>query len=302
MLPNAVRIVEVGPRDGLQNEGTTLDVATRVALIEALADAGLSTIEAGSFVSPEWVPQMAGTGDVLLGLSRRPGIAYPVLVPNAKGYARAREAGAQQIAVFASASETFSQKNLNASIARSLDRYREVITSAVADNVPVRGYVSCALGCPYEGAVPLARVTDVAAALHSAGCREIALSDTVGVGTPTAARRMLVTVARHVPMNALAIHFHDTYGQALANVLACLEEGVSVVDAAVGGLGGCPFARGAAGNLATEDLLYMLDGMEISTGVRMDALLRAGALASRALGRAPASKLARLRGPLSSSR
>lgn len=298
---STVRIVEVGPRDGLQNETLTLDVETRVAFIEALADAGLTTIEAGSFVSPAWVPQMAGTADVLSALARRPDVAYPVLVPNAKGYERARAAGAREIAVFAAASETFSQKNLNASIAESLERYQSVVSSALTDGVTVRGYVSCALGCPYEGPVAVARVAEVATALHAMGCTEISLGDTIGVGTPTVARRLVVTVAERMPMSAIAVHFHDTYGQALANILACLEEGVSVVDSSVNGLGGCPYARGAMGNVATEDLLYMLDGLEIYTGVHMDALLWAGTIASRALGRPATSKLARVRGFVGSS-
>jgi hydroxymethylglutaryl-CoA lyase len=296
MLPSAVRIVEVGPRDGLQNEATTIDIDTRVAFIDALAEAGLTTIEAGSFVSPKWVPQMDGTADVLTRLARRrPGVSYPVLVPNETGYDAARAAGAREIAVFAAASETFSQRNINTTIAESLERYRIVLARASADRVTVRGYVSCALGCPFEGHVPPTRVADVASALHQMGCHEISLGDTIGVGTPTAACRLVDTVAQRVPLHALAIHFHDTYGQALANIFACLEAGVTVVDSSVGGLGGCPYAPGAAGNVATEDLLYMLDGLGISTGVHMNALLGAGEIASRALGRAPASKVARAR-------
>lgn len=291
--PRAVRIVEVGPRDGLQNEALVLPVATRVAFIEALANSGLSTIEAGSFVSPAWVPQMADSDQVLAAIRRRDGVGYPVLVPNMKGYTLARAAGATEIAVLAAASETFSQKNTNCSLTQGLERCRSVLASAADDGIRVRGYVACTLGCPYEGQVPVERVVSIAAALFAAGCEEISLGDTIGVGTPTTARNMLLGVADRVPMACLAVHFHDTYGQALANILACLECGVSVVDSAVGGLGGCPYARGASGNVATEDLLYMLNGMGVTTGVDMDGLLAAGQLISAALDRPSASKVAR---------
>ena len=295
-LPKEVRIVEVGPRDGLQNEARTLSVEARAACIEALADAGLRTIEAGSFVSPKWVPQMADSAAVLARLRERPGICYPVLVPNMQGFAAAQAAGAAEIAVFGSASESFAQRNINCSIAESLERFRPVCAAALAAGMRVRGYISCTLGCPYEGAVPVARVAEVAAVLDGFGCYEVSLADTIGVGTPLHARAMLETVAARVPMERLAVHFHDTYGQALANVFACLEAGVSVVDAAVSGLGGCPYAKGASGNLATEDLVYMLDGMDIGTGIDLGRLLDAGRMVSDALGRPPGSKLAQLHG------
>lgn len=295
-FPDAVRIVEVGPRDGLQNEAASLDVGTRVAFIEALADAGLDAIEAGSFVSPRAVPQMAGTGDVLRRLRPREDVSYPVLVPNLRGFEAAVAAGAREVAVFAAASETFSRQNINCSVADSIERFRPVAAAAVASGVRLRGYVSCVLGCPYEGEVPVERVAAVAEALAALGCAEVSLGDTVGVGTPLKARAMLRTVAGRVPLRRLAIHFHDTYGMALANVFACLEEGVAVVDSAVSGLGGCPYAPGASGNVATEDLVTMLDGMGITSGVDADRLLDAGRIASRALGRAPRSRLAIARG------
>lgn len=283
--PSAIRIVEVGPRDGLQNESAVLSVSSRVAFIELLAEAGLPSIEVGSFVSPERVPQMADSGHVLAAIHRHPAVSYPVLVPNMKGYALARAAGATDIAVFASASESFSQHNINCSIAQSLERYRSVLASAADDGIRVRGYVSCAQGCPYEGEVRVEQVASVAAALYQAGCEEISLGDTIGVGTPRSARRMIAAVAERVPIGCLAVHFHDTYGQALANILACIELGVATVDSSTGGLGGCPFAKSATGNVATEDLLYMLDGMGIRTGVRMDGVLAAGRFISGVLGR-----------------
>ncbi len=295
-IPESVRVVEVGPRDGLQNEATAVPVETRVAFIEALADAGLSAIEAGSFVSPRWVPQMAGTAEVLARLRRRPGVSYPVLVPNMQGLEAAAAAGVDEIAVFGAASESFSRRNINCSIAESLERFRPVCEAALSAGMRVRGYLSCALGCPYEGKVPVSTVTGVAAELAAMGCYEVSLSDTIGVGTPLKARAMLEAVAGHVPMNRLAVHFHDTYGQALANILACLEAGVSAVDSAASGLGGCPYAAGASGNVATEDLVYMLDGMGIRTGVDLNGLLDAGRLISDALGRPPNSKLALARG------
>ena len=296
-LPRTIRIVEVGPRDGLQNEARALPVETRVALIEALAEAGLRSIEAGSFVSPRWVPQMADTAEVLRRLPSRPGLSYPVLVPNMKGFEAAKAAGAREVAIFAAASERFSQRNINCSIAESIERFRPVAEAARAQGVRLRGYVSCVLGCPYEGEVPAERVADVAAALAALGCCEISLGDTVGFGTPLKARAMLRAVAERVPMHALAIHFHDTYGMALANIFACLEEGVAVVDSAVSGLGGCPYAAGASGNVATEDLVTMLDGMGLATGVDLDRLLAAGRIATEALGHAPRSKLAAVRKP-----
>jgi len=291
-LPDRVRIVEVGPRDGLQNEPAAVPVETRVELIERLAAAGLPAVEAGAFVSPKWVPQMADTEAVMASLTRRPETAYPVLVPNMKGYARARAAGAEEIAVFAAASETFSQRNINCSIAESVERFTEVAAAARADGVRVRGYVSCVLGCPYEGDVAPAAVARVSARLADIGCCEVSLGDTIGVGTPVKARAMVDAVAVEVPLARLAVHFHDTYGQALANILACLEAGVASVDAAVAGLGGCPYAPGAAGNVATEDVLYMLGGMGVATGVDLDAVVATGQWICGALGRAPSSKAA----------
>ncbi|GGF31530.1 hydroxymethylglutaryl-CoA lyase [Aliidongia dinghuensis] len=293
-LPTSVRIVEVGPRDGLQNEATVVPLATKVALIEALADAGLKTVESGSFVSPKWVPQMADTAEVLAAVKRWPGVAYPVLVPNLKGLEAARAAKVDEIAVFGAASESFSQKNINCSIAESLERFKPVVDAALADGLRVRGYVSCVLGCPYEGDVAPAAVARVSKALFDMGCYEISLGDTIGVGTPLKARAMLEAVAAVVPIERLAVHFHDTWGQALANILACLELGVAVVDSAVAGLGGCPYAKGATGNVATEDVVYMLDGMGIATGVDLLKLAAAGRLITAAIGKAPASKVAQV--------
>ncbi|MFZ1426149.1 MAG: hydroxymethylglutaryl-CoA lyase [Geminicoccaceae bacterium] len=288
-----VTIVEVGPRDGLQNEAAPVPVAAKVALIEALAEAGLPVVEVGSFVSPKWVPQMAGSDEVLRAVRQRPGVRYPVLVPNLKGLEAALAAGAREIAVFGAASETFSQKNINCSIAESLDRFRPVVANAVARRVRVRGYVSCVVGCPYEGEIAPAAVARVARSLADMGCFEISLGDTIGVGTPRKTAAMLAAVTAEVPDAALAIHAHDTYGQALANVLTALEMGVRVVDSSVAGLGGCPYAKGASGNLATEDLLFMLEGMGVRTGADLDAVARAGATICGVLGRASGSKVAR---------
>ena len=293
-LPKRVRIVEVGPRDGLQNEAGLVPVEAKVALIEALADAGLKSIEAGSFVSPKWVPQMADTAAVLARLKRAPDVSYPVLVPNMQGFEAAAAAGVEEIAVFGAASESFSRRNINCSIAESLDRFRPVAAAALARGMRLRGYVSCVLGCPYEGEVAPSAVAVVAGALTEMGCAEISLGDTIGVGTPLKAQAMLRAVAQVVPMERLAVHFHDTWGQALANILACLELGVSVVDSAVAGLGGCPYAKGATGNVATEDVVYMLDGMGIETGVDLAKLAAAGRTISAALGRAPVSKVAQV--------
>lgn len=290
-MTSSVRIVEVGPRDGLQNESSAVLVDTRVRLIEALADAGLKTIEVGSFVSPKWVPQMAGTEKVLAGLRMRDGVSYPVLVPNMRGFEAGLAAGAREIAVFASASETFSQRNINCSIAESIERLRPVVEAARAHHIRARGYVSCVLGCPYEGAVAISAVMRVAGALLEMGCYEMSLGDTIGVGTPIQTRRMIAAVAGEVPLAQLAVHFHDTYGQALANVLASLQVGIGVVDSSVAGLGGCPYAKGATGNLATEDLVYMLNGMQIETGVDLHKLAEAGWMISDTLGRKPQSKV-----------
>ncbi|MGI8561622.1 MAG: hydroxymethylglutaryl-CoA lyase [Luteimonas sp.] len=294
-MNSSVRIVEVGPRDGLQNEAAQIPTASKIALIDRLSASGLQTIEATSFVSPKWVPQMADAAEVYAGIRRRPGVRYPVLVPNEKGYDRALAAGVEEIAVFGAASESFSRKNINASIAESLARFEPVLARAKADGVAVRGYVSTVLGCPYQGEVPLADVVRVAQALHAMGCYEISLGDTIGVGTPGKARAMLQAVAGEVPMTALAVHFHDTYGQALANVLACLEEGVAVVDAAISGTGGCPYAKGASGNVATEDVVYMLQGLGIATGVDLDILVDTGRWLAGQLGRPTGSKVTRAR-------
>lgn len=290
-----VRIVEVGPRDGLQNEKTMVSTADKIALVDRLSATGLQSIEATSFVSPKWVPQLADAAEVFAGIARRPGVHYPVLVPNEKGYERAREVGVEEIAVFTAASEAFNRKNINASIDESLQRFAPVLERARADGVKVRGYVSTVLGCPYQGEVPLADVVRVARQLQQMGCYEISLGDTIGVGTPVRARAMLRAVAAEVPMPALAVHFHDTYGQALANILACLEEGVAVVDAAVSGTGGCPYAKGASGNVASEDVVYMLHGMGIDTGVDLDALSDTGRWLATVLGRETGSKVTRAR-------
>lgn len=292
--PDSVRIVEVGPRDGLQNEPAQVSTAIKIALIERLADCGLATIEATSFVSPKWVPQMADAAEVLAGLRPRPGVRYPVLVPNETGLQRAIASGADEIAVFTAASEDFNRRNINAGVDESLTRLRPVVEAALAAGMRVRGYVSTALGCPYQGAVPLAEVVRVTAALRGMGCYEISLGDTLGVGTPGKARAMLLACAGAVEMARLAVHFHDTYGQALANIHACLEAGVRVVDASVGGLGGCPYARGASGNVATEDLVYLLHGLGMHTGVNLDALVDVARWIGAQLGRAPASRLARI--------
>lgn len=292
-VPKAVRVVEVGPRDGLQNEAKTVSTATKVALIERLADAGLKTIEAGSFVSPKWVPQMADTAAVIQALKRRAGVAYQVLVPNLKGFEAARAAKADEVAIFAAASETFSRSNINCSIAESIDRFVPVMDAAKAAGVRVRGYISCVVDCPYEGAVAPAAVTDVAARLLTLGCYEISLGDTIGSGTPARVVAVIEAVARRVPREKLAIHCHDTYGQALANILAALENGVATVDSSVAGLGGCPYAPGAAGNVASEDVVYMLDGLRIEHGIDLAKLAAAGRFISDALGREPASKCAK---------
>jgi hydroxymethylglutaryl-CoA lyase len=292
MLPHRVKMVEVGARDGLQNEAQVVPTAVKVSLIDRLASAGLTTIEAGAFVHPKRVPQMADTADVLAGLSRRPGIRYPVLVPNETGMARALAAGAEEVAVFAAASESFSQHNINCSIDESLARFAPVMDTAVAKGVPVRGYVSCVLGCPYEGEIAPERVAEVSERLAGMGCYEISLGDTIGVGTPGKARAMMESVAARVPLGQLAVHFHDTYGQALANIHACLELGVATVDSSVAGLGGCPYAPGATGNVASEDVLYLLDGLGIGTNVDLAKLAAAGSFISGHLGRPPASKVA----------
>ena len=290
--PASVRIVEVAPRDGLQNEPQPVSVNVRVALIEGLVDAGLRTVECGSFVSPKWVPQMADTAAVLQRIHRVPNVAYPVLVPNLKGFETAIQAQAEEVSVFVAASETFSRRNINASIDESLERVHAVTAAAIARGIQVRGYVSCVLGCPYEGEVPITAVARVARRLHEAGCYEISLGDTIGVGTPLKAQAMIAAVAEHIPVAQIAVHFHDTWGQALANILAALDVGISVVDSSVGGLGGCPYAVGATGNVATEDVVYMLDGMGIESGVDLRKLAAVGRMISEKLGRKSVSKAA----------
>ena len=285
-----VRIVEVGPRDGLQNEKQLIPTADKIELIDRLSATGLRSIEATSFVSPKWVPQLADAAEVFTGIRRLPGISYPVLVPNEQGYARARAVGVEEVAVFTAASEQFNRTNTNAGIEESLLRFEPVMAQARADGVKVRGYVSTVLGCPYQGDVPLADVVHVARRLHAMGCYEISLGDTIGVGTPRKARAMLQAVAAEIPMQALAVHFHDTYGQALANIAACLEEGVRVVDSAVAGTGGCPYARGASGNVASEDVVYMLHGMGMATGIDLPALAATGHWLSERLGRDTGSR------------
>src|SRR3954447_18867664 len=291
-MSDTVRIVEVGPRDGLQNEKTPVSVEDRIAFIEALVGAGLDTIEVGAFVSPKAIPQMVDSDQVLRGVNHHADSEFHVLVPNEKGYDAARAAGARVIAVFASASEGFSRANINCSVAKSIERFKPVVTRAKADGIKVRGYISCVLGCPFDGEVKPQAVVDVAKLLWDLGCYEVSLGDTIGVGTPLKARHLLRAVSGAMPMANLAMHFHDTYGQALANLYAGMEEGARVIDSAAGGLGGCPFAPGATGNVATEDVVYMLEGMGISTGVDMQKLLAATNAVSRLIGRPPVSRVA----------
>jgi len=288
---NDVRFIEMGPRDGLQNERTPISVADRIAFVERLVEAGLRTVEVGAFVSPKAIPQMAGSADVLRGVSHIGNAEFHVLVPNEKGYEAARGAGAKVVSVFAAASEGFSRANINCSIEESIERFKPVLVRAKADGVKVRGYVSCVLGCPFDGEIKPQAVANVAKQLWDLGCYEISLGDTIGVGTPLKAKHMLRAVADHVPTDHLAMHFHDTYGQALANLYAGMEEGVHVIDAAAGGLGGCPYAPGATGNVATEDVVYMLEGIGISTGIDMEKLLAATNEIGRLLGRPPVSRV-----------
>ena len=290
-LPARVKMVEVGPRDGLQNEAAFVPTATKIELIDRLTATGLPVIEATSFVSPRRIPQMADGREVMAGITRRSGVSYPVLVPNMQGFETAMAAGAREIAIFGAASESFSQRNINCSIEESLARFAPVCAAAAKAGIRVRGYVSCVLGCPYEGAVAPERVTAVAVRLLELGCYEISLGDTIGVGTPGKAAAMIEAVAGRVPRDRLAVHFHDTYGQALANILAALECGIAVVDSSVAGLGGCPYAAGATGNVASEDVLYMLSGLGLETGVDLPLLVAAGRFIAQALGRPPASKV-----------
>ncbi len=291
-LPKSARIVEVGPRDGLQNEARPIAVDVKVKLVEMLADAGLATIETGSFVNPKWVPQMAGSEDVFASIKRISGVTYSALTPNLKGFERALESAASEVAVFTAASESFTQKNTNCSIDESLSRAAELMTAARASHVPVRGYVSCVVGCPYEGDVAPAKVAEVASKLLDMGCYEISLGDTIGVGTPASTEAMLGAVLEVVPAEKLAVHLHDTYGQALANIYAALQMGVAVIDSSVAGLGGCPYAKGASGNVATEDVVYLLNGLGISHGVSLDKLVQAGQFICDSLGRENGSKVA----------
>ena len=294
-LPKSVRLVEVGPRDGLQNEKQPISVADKVRLVDDLTAAGLSYIEVGSFVSPKWVPQMAGSAEVFAGIQRQPGVSYAALTPNLKGLEAALEAKVEEVAVFAAASEAFSQKNINCSIADSLQRFVPLMEAAKAADVRVRGYVSCVLGCPYDGEIAPEQVASVARELYAMGCYEVSLGDTIGTGTAGKTRSMLEVVARDIPRDRLAGHFHDTYGQALANIYASLLEGINVFDSSVAGLGGCPYAKGATGNVASEDVLYLLQGLGIETGVEIDKLIAAGQRICNVLGKANGSRVARAR-------
>lgn len=296
-LPTSVTLFEMAPRDGLQNEpGQIVPTATKIALIERLVKAGITHIEAASFVSPKWVPQMGDATEVMDGITRQPGVVYSALTPNLKGLENALAVGVEEVAVFGAASEAFSQKNINCSIGESLTRFEPVLERARNEGVRVRGYVSCVLGCPYEGEIAPKQVAEVAKALYEMGCYEVSLGDTIGVGTPLAAKRMIEAVRQQVPIEHVAAHFHDTYGMALANLYAVMEEGVSVIDAATAGLGGCPYAQGASGNVATEDVLYLLEGLGIKTGIDLQAVIDTGYWITQELGRTPSSKVALAKG------
>ena len=294
-LPQRVRLVEVGPRDGLQNESRPVSVSDKLQLVHDLADAGVSYIEAGSFVSPKWVPQMAGSAELFTGIQRKDGVTYAALAPNLRGFEDALAAGVKEIAVFAAASESFSQRNINCSISESLDRFLPIMEAARLHGISVRGYVSCVLGCPYEGDIAPRQVAAVANELYAMGCYEVSLGDTIGTGTPGATRTLFDVVAGQIPRGKLAGHFHDTYGQALANIYASLLEGIQVFDSSVAGLGGCPYAKGASGNVASEDVVYLLNGLGIDTGIDLDKLLAAGQRISDTLGRANGSRVAKAR-------
>ncbi len=290
-LPKQVKIVEVGPRDGLQNEATPINASDKVTLIEKLSDAGITYIESGSFVSPKWVPQMATSAEVFEQLTRVKGVTYAALTPNMRGFEGAIAANADEVAIFSAASESFSQKNINCSIEESLERFVPIMAAAKNANIKVRGYVSCVLGCPYEGEILPEQVALIATKLYKMGCYEISLGDTIGVGTPTNVTKMIEAVSTRVPIDKLAVHFHDTYGQALTNIYAALQMGIKVVDSAIAGLGGCPYAKGASGNVATEDVVYMLNGLGIKTSINFNKLLEAGWFISEKLGKAPISKV-----------
>jgi len=292
-LPEKVRIVEVGPRDGLQNEKQAIPTAAKIQLIENLVDAGLNYIEAGSFVNPKWVPQMADSGDVFSGITRKPGVTYAALTPNLQGYERAIAVNANEVAIFAAASEAFSQKNINCSISESIQRFEALISAAKAQQIPVRGYISCVAGCPYSGAVDVQTVASIANELLAMGCYEISLGDTIGVGTAGQIKHLIETLARDIPVEKIAAHMHDTYGQALANIYAALGMGVSVIDSSVAGLGGCPYAAGATGNIATEDVVYLLNGLGIEHGVNLEKLIYAGNTISAVLNKPSNSKVAK---------
>jgi len=294
-LPQKVRLVEVGPRDGLQNEAQLISIADKVQLVDELTASGLSHIEVGSFVSPKWVPQMAGSSEVFAQIQREQGVTYAALTPNLRGFEDALAAGVKEVAVFAAASEAFSQRNINCSISESLERFAPIMEAARLYGIKVRGYVSCVLGCPYEGEIAPQQVAGVSRELIDMGCYEVSLGDTIGTGTPGATRTLLNVVAGQIPRGKLAGHFHDTYGQALANIYASLLEGIEVFDSSVAGLGGCPYAKGASGNVASEDVLYMLQGLGIETGVDLDRLITAGQRISSVLGRANGSRVAKAR-------
>ncbi|MCK3846503.1 hydroxymethylglutaryl-CoA lyase [Pseudomonas sp. W15Feb34] len=294
-LPSYVRLVEVGPRDGLQNEAQPISVADKVQLVNALSEAGLSYIEVGSFVSPKWVPQMAGSAEVFAQIQRKPGVTYGALAPNLRGFEDALAAGVKEVAVFAAASEAFSQRNINCSISESLERFAPIMAAAKQHGISVRGYVSCVLGCPYEGDIAPEQVAAVASELYAMGCYEVSLGDTIGTGTAGATRRLFEVVGAQVPRDKLAGHFHDTYGQAIANIYASLLEGINVFDSSIAGLGGCPYARGASGNVATEDVLYLLNGLGIETGIDLERLIGAGRQISHVLGRPSGSRVAKVR-------
>ncbi len=294
-LPKQVRLVEVGPRDGLQNEKQSISIADKVRLIDDLSAAGMSYIEAGSFVSPKWVPQMAGSADVFAQIQRKTGVTYAALAPNLQGFEAAMDAGVEEVAVFAAASESFSQKNINCSIAESLRRFVPLLDAAKSRGVRVRGYVSCVLGCPYDGDLAAEQVASVAKELYAMGCYEISLGDTIGTGTAGKTSHLINVIGRDIPRHLLAGHFHDTYGQALTNIYASLQEGVAVFDSSVAGLGGCPYAKGATGNVASEDVLYLLEGLGIDTSINLGKLIAAGQRICEVLGKPNGSRVARAR-------